>query len=380
MKKKNYKAYSIALIIVLLAAIFFYGFLAGAYRYWPYSLLQSNYKKLISDEYNLIYEEIDPLYEKTDVSSLINIKNENDVLEKRKKLIRYIWKGKGFPFTKFPENIETGIKDSRYSDLSNLKSIDKLTVNMEHGINSIAYHFYSEKSNNNLVIYHQGHLGDFILGKRTIQFFLDEGYDVIALSMPLLGMNNKPIIDLESFGVIKLTSHNHLKFLESNRFSSIKIFLDPVAASVNYAEKNFNFDSVHMVGISGGAWTTTLYSAIDTRVSKSYPVSGTVPIYLRSIRDLGDYEQTLPELYKIASYPELYILSGFGNDRGQVQIVNKYDDCCFAGINYRTYEDEVIAVFAELEKGNFEVYLDESHAEHKISENALSAIKEDIDK
>jgi hypothetical protein len=123
-----------------------------------------------------------------------------------------------------------------------------------------------------------------------------------------------------------------------------------------------------------------LYSALDTRVSRSYPVSGTVPIYLRSIRDLGDYEQTLPELYKIASYPELYILGGFGKDRGQVQIVNKYDDCCFAGINYQTYEGEVKAAFAEMEKGNFEVYLDDSHSEHKISENALSAIKEDIDK
>ena len=147
---------------------------------------------------------------------------------------------------------------------------------------------------------------------------------------------------------------------------------------MNYAGKNFDFDSMNMIGISGGGWTTTLYSAVDSRILKSYPVSGTVPIYLRSIRDLGDYEQIDPELYKIANYPELYIMGGYGAGRGQVQIVNKFDDCCFAGINYQTYEDEIRAALAELE-GDFRVYLDETHKEHKISENALNAIKEDLE-
>jgi len=378
MTKKTYKKYAWVIVAALILIGFFYGFLSGAYRYWPYEILQTNYKKFISNEYDLIYEEIDPLYEKTDVSALVKIKNENDILGKRKKLIQYIWKGKGFPKSFFPKEIESGIEDNKYLDLGNLKTIDKLTIQMDHDINSISYHFQPIKRNNNLVIYHQGHLGDFILGKKTIQFFLQEGYDVIALSMPLVGMNNKPIVELPSFGTVKLSSHNHLKLLETKSFSPISIFLGPVAASVNYVVKKFEFDSISMVGISGGGWTTTLYSAIDTRIDKSYPVSGTVPIYLRSLRDLGDYEQVEPEIYRIANYPELYIMGGYGTGRSQVQIVNKFDDCCFAGINYQTYEDEVKAALAELE-GNFRVYLDETHKEHKISVNALNAIKEDLE-
>ncbi|MBU89923.1 hypothetical protein CMO94_00145 [Candidatus Woesearchaeota archaeon] len=378
MKKKNYKAYSVALIIVLLTMSFFYGVLVGAYKYWPYKLLQTNHQKFFSNEYDLIYEKIDPLYEKTDVSSLINIENENDILKKRNSLIRYIWKGKGLPYSKFPETVEIDIKDARYSDLNNLKRIDKLVITMDYGFNSIVYFFHPVKNNNNLVIYHQGHEGDFIFGKRTIQFFLDNGYDVMAFSMPLLGMNNQPIAELPSFGVIKLTSHDRLELLESYDFSPIKLFLEPVAVSLNYAE-NFDFDSISMIGLSGGGWTTTLYSAIDPRISKSYPVAGTLPTYLRSKRNLGDYEQHLPELYKIANYLELYIIGSYGNNRKQIQILNKYDDCCFAGINYKTYEKEVEITLAELGKGTFKIYSDDTHAEHKISDNALNIIKEDLD-
>ena len=36
-----------------------------------------------------------------------------------------------------------------------------------------------------------------------IQKSLDDGYPVLAFSMPLLGMNNQPIIESENFGKIK---------------------------------------------------------------------------------------------------------------------------------------------------------------------------------
>ena len=45
-----------------------------------------------------------------------------------------------------------------------------------------------------------------------------------------------------------------------------------------------------MVSISGG-WTTTVYAAIDPRVTRSYPVAGSLPIPLRvDVRDWGDWE------------------------------------------------------------------------------------------
>ena len=51
---------------------------------------------------------------------------------------------------------------------------------MEYGINSISYLFIPEQSNEKLILYHQGHGGDFLLGKDTIQFFLDRNFTVIS--------------------------------------------------------------------------------------------------------------------------------------------------------------------------------------------------------
>jgi hypothetical protein len=52
-----------------------------------------------------------------------------------------------------------------------------------------------------------------ILEKKEIATFLDDGYDVFAFSMPLLGKNNQPIVEIPRIGRLKITSHDHIKFL-----------------------------------------------------------------------------------------------------------------------------------------------------------------------
>ena len=324
---------------------------------------------------NLIFEEIDPAYYETDVGSFIQIKTEKEIVKKRKELVKFIWGKKGFPDSNLPTS-EKDIKDNRYVELENLKQIDKLTVTMDYGLISIIYHFIPKKSNNKLMLYHQGHNGDFIHGKDVIAAFINKGYSVMAFSMPLLGMNNQPVVELKRFGKLKLTKHDHLKFLDH----PIKYFIEPITTALNYAEK-LNYDAIHMIGISGGGWTTTLCAAIDTRIMRSYPVAGTYPIYLRSNcnRDWGDYEQTVPELYAIANYLELYIMGSYGKGRKQFQMLNKYDSCCFAGIKYRTYEKTVKEIVARLGKGEFEIFLDDSHKEHKISDPVLKVVFKDLE-
>jgi pimeloyl-ACP methyl ester carboxylesterase len=308
-----------------------------------------------------------------DVKSLIRINSQDDLLEKKNNLVEYIWKADGFPSSKMPQNVET-TTDSRYADLQNLDKIEKITTSMENGVNSHAYLFLPKNQNGELLIYHAGHEGDFISGKPTIQLFLNEGYSVLAFSMPLLGMNNQPIVNTEDFGPIKLESHNHLRFLESPEFSPIKYFVEPIAVSLNHVESNYGFSSYHMVGISGGGWTAVLYSAIDNRITDTYSVAGSLPFHMRSESDLGDYEQTVPELYKIANYLELYILGSYGQDRELVQIFNKYDPCCFANPKFETYESQVQTTLSNIGGGSFLIYLDDTHKEHKISTHALEII------
>lgn len=315
---------------------------------------------------------------KNNINELIHIKKQSDIVTKRDALINYIWKDKGFPTYK-PTQTDVNILDQDFSDMKNLKQIDKINISMEHGVNSIAYLFHPTSTNNKLVIYHQGHDGGFLNGKKPIQFFLENHYSVLAFSMPLVGMNSQPIVELENEGKIRLTSHNHFSYLDSDTFSSLKYFVEPIAVSLNYLDENYAFDTYYMVGISGGGWTTTLYSALDQRITQSYSVAGSLPLYLRySASDMGDYEQILPDLYKITNYLDLYVLDAYGTDRRHVQIFNKYDPCCFANPNFETYENEIKSTLSKTGGGNFAIYLDDTHKEHKISDHALKIILDHI--
>jgi len=353
--------------------------MVGGFEYPPYGIIHSLYVKLVPPKID-ISDPVDSHYKEVNVSSLIHIHNETELTAKRKSIINYIWKQDGFPDDKLPSKIEKNISDERFSDLTNLAKIDKITVLMDYGIDSKAYLFVASKSNDKLVVYHQGHDGDFVLGKDTIQYFLANNYSVLAISMPLLGQNSQPIVNLPKFGILKLTSHDDLKFIESEDLSPIKFFVEPIAESLNYVEKEYEFVSYDMVGISGGGWTTVLYSAIDPRISKSYPVAGSAPMYLRfnNPKNMGDYEQMLPNLYSIADYLDLYIMGSYGEGRGQMQIFNKYDPCCFSGTGFSTYENQIKQVISHLGKGRFDVYLDENNKNHSISSTALEKILDEM--
>jgi len=365
-------------ILIISISIFIYGVFVGTYKIFPYDVL--DYVKVITlNEKNELNK--NDVYYETDVSRLIHINTVDDIGKLKNNLIDFIWKYDGFPDSKLPNNVQKNIVNPLYDDFINLKQIDQIDVNMEYGINSIAYLFIPELNNNNhLIIYHEGHSGNgFDSGKKTIQFFLEKGYTVMAFSMPLTGMNSQPIVDLPNLGKFKMKAHTFLRFLDTPNFSPIKFFMEPITVSLNYLDKNYNFSSYNMVGFSGGGWTATLYSAIDDRIAQTYSVAGSVPIYLRTINlNLGDYEQWHPELYQIANYLDLYIMSSYGDDRGQLQIFNKYDPCCFSGFGFQTYEFEIKNLILKLEKGKFNIFLDEINKKHSISNSSLELILNDM--
>jgi hypothetical protein len=368
----------IKILIVIILAFFlvFLGIIIGHYEIFPYSILKDT--KIILTNKNLDHESMNAQWHESDIDSLIRISTDKDVLEKQTALIQYIWKTENIP-SNSDLLFENKITDLKYKNLKNLQNIDKFTVSMEKNVNSISYLFHSKTPNGNLIIYHQGHRGDFIHGIDTIQVFLDEGYDVLAFTLPLLGMNNQPIVDVPNFGKIKLTTHNHLKFLESDDFSPIVYFLEPITISLNYIDEHFDYKSYSILGISTGGWTATLYSALDERISNSFSVAGSYPIYLRNDpKNFGDYEQTVPELYALSNYLELYIMSAYGENRTHIQFFNKNDPCCFSGNAFISYEEHIKNKIFELENGNFQIYLDETHNKHKISNYVIDIILEEL--
>lgn len=371
------KKISFVFLGLIIFSIFLYGVSVGTYKIFPYEEMDK-LKQLLLDETPKI--NLEPVNYQNDINLLIHIKDTYDIEKFHKILIDSIWIQNDYPISKSPQLIESNISDSRYLDLKNLKQIDKFTFEMEYGINSISYLFIPEQSSGNLIIYHEGHAGDFINGKDTINYFLENNYTVLAFSMPLLGLNSQPIVEIDNIGKFKLTSHEHLRFLESSDFSPMKFFFEPITVSLNYLEKNYNFSSFNIVGLSGGGWTSAIYPAIDDRISHSYSVAGSLPIFLRTVpKNYGDYEQWTPTLYQKINYLDLYVMNSYGENRKFVQIFNKYDPCCFSGESFKIYEDEVKKSVDKLENGSFEIFLDDTHKRHQISPYALDLIKNSLE-
>ena len=366
-------------MIPIIIVTFSYGIVVGLYEYFPYEEL-NQVKKTIFDEGDDVPNNTSTSLEKFDVSSIIGIETREDLTYKKDSLIKYIWKDQ-MP-TELPTSIEENFIDDNFSDLKNLKQLDKITIEMEYGVNSIAYFFIPHESNNKLIIYHHGHAGDFMLEKNTLAFFLNNGYSIVGFNMPLKGTNNQPVIETSDFGPVKFISHNQFLLLESSKFSPIKYFVEPIVLSLNYIDENYDFDSYYMVGLSGGGWITVLYSAIDERISESYSVAGSYPLHLRyETKNIGDYEQLNPNIYRISNYLELYTMSSFGDNRKLVQLFIYNDPCCFQAELYDKFPygnviQDKLAILGD--QGKFSVFLDSSTNQHEISDYALSLILDDM--
>lgn len=307
-----------------------------------------------------------------DIQSLIHIKNVDDLERKRQELIQIIW-GNNYHPNKQPFHVTENIQDERISQLKGINKVDRLEIEMDHGINSVAY-LFNPHQGRPLAIYHQGHDGDFFTGKATIQAFIDKGYMVLCFSMPLIGDNNQPTVNISGTGPVEFSGHERLKFLDN----PLQFFMEPILEGLNYVQSRYLPDQVIMIGYSGGGWSTTVYAAIDPRIHMSFPVAGSLPIFLRNHKDWGDFEQTFPPLYQNVNYLDLYIMGSSGNNRRQLQVLNELDPCCFAGTKNLFYENEIAKIASSL-GGKFSVYLDNSHKSHCISPAALERIFYEID-
>jgi len=365
-------------LVALIAIIFIFGLSVGVYKIFPYGILDSSLD-IIKEEASV---ENNQFIIQADLDSLIEIDDRSDIDQKRNDLIEFFWNVGSLHHLQYAEQlleVESDISDSRYDDFQNLKQIDKLTIEMEYGINSVSYLLLPEESNEKLILYHHGHDGDFLLGKDTIQFFLERNFTVLAMTMPLVGMNNQPTVEIDGIGELKLISHDQLRFLEKNSFNPMKLFIHPIQVSLNFLEKEYDFKRYSIIGLSGGGWTGIVYSAIDDRISDSFSVASSIPFYLRvDERDIGDYEQTNIDLYKISNYLELYVLAAYGDDRKHIQIFNKNDPCCYSGIGYESYEFFIKDKLVKLGKGSFQILIDDTHNEHKISDTMLEYIRKNI--
>ena len=375
----NYKIFSIAkfILITLCLVAIITGTIYSIKAYKLGKKIHSNVKKI-----NLL-----PALEKPqflyNADQAIRISSVQIALEKRAKLVEYIF-GSNLPSTL--GDIEEITPSELTIDLASLPYAHayKMTIPLEHDFISHTSVLLPPNYSGKAVLLHQGHSGPNSLSmdqtNEDIKTFLQKGYLVALYQMPLCGAGPVPSsLNIDGATIeSKYFSHDTLSYLHFESGNYLKLFIEPVIVGINTLTKYFNASNVIMIGLSGGGWTTTIASAIDPRIITSIPVAGSYPIAFRLLpgyeNNYGDAEQRDRGMLKIAGYLDLYLLGALENNRTQLQIINKFDNCCFDGEIPLLYTPSLQRVLERLSGGTFECFLDDSHSQHKISEQAYSRV------
>lgn len=295
--------------------------------------------------------------------------------QKREEIITYIWGQAGLPQTR-PATVDRTAA-TPVKGLQNAAGVETLTIRMEADQENTTHHFLPKRRNGRLVVLQHGHACTFDDAQepasygmaQAIDALLGEGYAVLAAYMPHM----RP-------GDCRTVPHARMFDLAVKSGSPLKFFLEPVAISLNALKKQYK--EVNMAGLSGGGWITTLYAAVDPAVRCSFPVAGTMPLYLRTGGSVGDKEQYLDEFYRKSSYLDFYLLGALGPGRKQIQTLNRRDDCCFGEAQHstahtgQTWEAAVRAYEKQVQqalggRGVFRVDIDDSSPRHMISAEAV---------
>jgi hypothetical protein len=246
-------------------------------------------------------------------------------------------------------------------------------------VQGLADHFIPPGGSTKLVVLNPGHACNYTTlpyqDAPTVIELLNEGYAVLATYMP-----RYTPLDCAS------GDHNQLfdpaqGFRPAGGANPLIYFLDPVRRSLNYAISNYGYTQITMAGLSGGGWTTTLYAALDTRITTSVPVAGSEPFYARPPSDAEQennpatgndfFNFTSAGTSVVTGYKDLYLLGSYGAGRRQIQVLNRNDDCCFGQNEYigvatpwdqavRAYENEVRQRIYALGAGSFRVEINEA--------------------
>jgi hypothetical protein len=347
----------------------------------------------IADTMPLSYKVLPQQVVGVDVEKEIAIHSMADVEAKRAQLVDYVWKGAGLPTRRADAEPVLRIP-SEMAGLTGVRDTIRLSIPLKYGVTAIQYLFLPRgRTNKRLAIYHTGHGEDPAVRVRTVQGLLDVGYAVLCSDMPFNGWNVQLIQSPDDPNTYVdpgtgTKPHNTFGAYETSSFSAMTFYLEPLAVGINYAEKLLRPRSIAMVGLSGGGWTATAYAAIDTRIIRSYPIAGSFPFYLRPgppIDSTGDWEQggvngaTVPGFYAIASFGDLYVMGAAGPGRSQLQILNRFDACCFAGVGARSYAPVVSHRVALLGEGTWDLLEDPTHNLHQVSPYALEVILWDLE-
>jgi len=202
----------------------------------------------------------------------------------------------------------------------------------------------SKPGNRRLVVYNHGH-GGFPTASETfagqlLSLLLDNGYDVLFASMPLVGANaldpggsywiktrgaSGPATVAQD--VLAMLGHGIYEYIDDPDHY-MHYFIDGALLPLQAIEGGY--DAVSYVGLSDGGGTGLVACSVH-RFEKCILVAGFLPDYLRvaSTADVGDIEQFTRSFYQRFDVLDLMQLAK-QNSGLLVMYLNRKDPCCFA--------------------------------------------------
>lgn len=230
-----------------------------------------------------------------------------------------------------------------------------------------------------LFAYHSGH-GEGLFNQTQedavalMRLALNLGCDVLHASMPLEGDNADRGVQAKVPDGI--SPHDWMAGeLATGASDPLHLFVNPIITALNWARAQKPYSKVIISGRSGGGWTAGLVAALDTDITNTIVINGSMPMVVRGQReaDAGDWEQTA--LYDTLGYGDLYLLSAFETGRQALYTWNKFDSCCFAGARARVFFPLLQQRSAEWGIEGLRYRVDEQRdIRHGISSSVLGAV------
>jgi hypothetical protein len=287
-----------------------------------------------------------PYVQQSQLPDEITIQSTSDLLARRTALITRVW-GRSTIDTTQGVDSDTVITQTDVQPPPNV-TVHRYTINMptvggapKPGgpayVQGLADHFIPAGGSKKLVILNPGHTCNYgaapFQDTQAVLELLAEGYAVLATYMPIY-------TPLECvWNSLYPRSHNDLfdpsmPLRPANDGDPFIYFLDPVRRSLNYAIAQYGYTSIAMMGLSGGGWTTTVYAALDTRITSSVPIAGSEPLYMNIAGDIegqdaygngNDFYSLLGDPV-VTHYKDLYVMGAHGAGRRQTQVLNRNDN------------------------------------------------------
>ena len=369
------KAVRYSLTALFLLSLLIYAGYAFTHYYEPGNII---YKRLKAED-EFVFENMRPEKMAIDPARFITVRSQGMLEKKRAALSEIILGENRFPTSRMP--VAETIEDTPLgmTSLPKLQLIERLTlpfeVPFEPSYSAIFYHMRPADWNGRVVHYHHGYAGRFNEAQNVISRLLEAGYAVMAYNFYGYGEQTPVHVEHRDFGPLWLGYDLVLNMVNN----PLRLYIEPVYAANNYLAKRYGITESDMLGFSSGGWVTTLVASTDSRIRNSFAVASLYPLYLRDI--LAGNDAPPPHLYapllKASNYLDMFALSATGHGRSYTQIFNRFDRCCYRNRYGLLYEEPVQTAVDQIGlEGQFNVLIDESHADHKISDWAFDKILE----